>query len=968
MPQDRLACIGPTLTNHPTSSRQENTGRGAILWLLLRRFSLRHWKEAPWQSGLLVLILALGVAVYFSIRLANRAVLASFRNFTDLITEQSDWILKSPAGELNDAVLPELRRALGPEPVHLVPIAETTATEPPSSPDEPIGQRRTYQILGVDLIGIQNVRSAAKSSVTSATAQRSWFNQSAASPGSLTNRFWELFNHPRAVFISEALAREKALQVGGSFAVLVNEAVVRLEVAGVIPESPERPAAPVSMLVMNLPALQALSGRPDRIDRVEFILEPGGNLDARRAEVKRLLDAASQGRWRIESPTQRRESGEMMTRAFRLNLTILSLIALLVGLYLIFQALDGAVIRRRDEIGILRSLGVEEGLIRRAWLLEAAALGLVGGIFGAALGWVGAQVAVRVVGQTVNALYHATSAESAALTPTELLLAVALAVVAGVLAGLAPAKSAATTPPAQLLVRGGGPAPGPWVLRSRPLAFALAFIGVALALLPPLRFDGGIRFPLGGYGAALCWIFSGGIFAGELLHLVSRWLSGGKVGRRLPPSLLEANGNAHAPAAGQKPSEIVGLPAINSSEEPKLQGGSTGAFALPSRFDLGARSPLLRLAISQVRPPTGRHRLAAASLCCAVAMTAGMAILVGSFSTTMRGWIERTFEADLYMSSAGAQSASTDNRISTNVWKKIVARPDVLAANVIQAGEILLPGGPTMLVGADLSFARTHAQLAWQKKPSPDEFAAADRGEVVFVSESFTERFQMRVGDVFDLPTPSGLKPVRIAAVFADYGNERGSVVTERLRMTEWFGSELATSVILKLKPGVEPDRVRSELVGENPGLSVFTNSHIRREILRIFRQTFSITYALEFIGVTVAVIGLAMTLASLLLQRRNELTTLRALGMTHPEIARATAVEGLLTASAGLAAGLVTSLALGWLLIFVINKQTFGWTLQADLPVLELAALAALVLAAGSGVGLLVGRWGAALPADREE
>ena len=136
-------------------------------------------------------------------------------------------------------------------------------------------------------------------------------------------------------------------------------------------------------------------------------------------------------------------------------------------------------------------------------------------------------------------------------------------------------------------------------------------------------------------------------------------------------------------------------------------------------------------------------------------MTAGMAILVGSFSTTMRGWIERTFEADLYMSSAGAQSASTDNRISTNVWRAIVARPDVLAANVIQAGEILLPGGPTMLVGADLSFARTHAHLAWQNTPSPDDFAAASRGEAVFVSESFTERYEKKAGDPLDLPTPS---------------------------------------------------------------------------------------------------------------------------------------------------------------------------------------------------------------------
>ncbi len=878
----------------------------STLWLLLRRFSLRHWRETPWQSGLLVLILALGVAVYFSIRLANRAVLASFENFTGLLSAQSDWIVRSPAGSLPDSVLPELRRQLGSEAVHLIPVVETTATEPPAPDETAIGQRRTYQLVGLDLIGLQNVRES-RTAQNRPDAPPSWFDQ--AGDSGRTNRFWEFFSSPRAVFVSAALAAEKGLVPGGRLPLLINDTVVPLEIAGVIPSLPDQPAPPRSLLVMDQRALQSLNGRPQRIDRIEVVLESGDDRPERRDRIKRVLDDASAGRWLVESSTQRRESGAVMTRAFRLNLTILSLIALLVGLYLIFQALDGAVIRRRTEIGILRALGVEEATLRQAWLLEAAMLGLAGGVLGAGLGWLGAQIAVRMVGQTVNALYRASSADAAALAPGELLLAVALAVVAGLIAGWAPARTAARTPPAQLLVRGGGHEPGPRVLRSPMLGWALAALGVALALVPPLRFEGGIRFPLGGYAAALCWIFAGGIFSGELLQRLARWLQ-----------------------------------------------------------PLGRWSPLWRLALSQVAPPTGRHRLATASLCCAVAMTAGMAILVGSFDTTMRGWIARSFQADLYMSSAGAQSASTDNRIAGATWRALITRPEVLAANVIQAHEIQLPSASTMLVGADVAFTREHADLAWITAPPPEAFDPASNTNLAFVSESFTERFSLKAGDALTVPTPTGPRALRLVGVFADYGNERGSIVVERSHLIGWFGADQASSVILKLHPGTDADSVRASILAKHPGLSVFTNAHLRREILRIFGQTFAITYALEFIGVVVAVIGLAMTLASLLLQRRPELTTLRALGLSHGEIARAAALEGALTAFAGLLAGLVVSLALGWLLIFVINKQTFGWTLQQAWPIAGLTAMGALVLLAGTGVALWVGRWGAKLPADREE
>lgn len=883
-------------------------GEPALLTLLLARFTLRHWRGAPRQSALLAVILALGIAVYFAIRLANRAAVASFQNFTELITGENDWIVSAPAGSLPEPVLREMRDALGSLPVAILPVLETTATRPRQSTNETLGSRATFTLVGVDLVGVQN---AAAGQVR----DRSWFGQQLASTNlpdaaALAAQFWNTVRDPRAVFVTEALARRDGLRPGGSLILLVNEQAVTLRIAGLLPAVPEQPAPPETLLVMDLPALQALSGRTGRIDRVEFRVEPGPRAPADREKTREVLAALGGDRWQVVSPGDRREAGAVMTRAFRLNLTILSLIALLVGLYLVFQALDGAVVRRREEIGVLRSLGVTEGTLRRAWLVEAGVLGLVGGLAGALLGWAGAQVAVRFVGRTVNALYYATSADSARLGPGELLGALGLALGASLVAGWWPARAAAATPPAQILVRHAPQARRRTRASHPATGLALLAAAVLLAQLPPLNFGAGFRLPAAGYLSALLGVLGGGVVTGSMLGIGARGL---------------------------------------------------GA--------LGRRHPLVRLALSHLREPSGRHRLAAAGLLCAVAMTAGMAILVASFDTTMRGWIERTFQADLYLSSDGAQSASTQNRISVATWRAVVAHPGVADANVIQAIDVAFAGSRTMLVGAELPFARRHAALAWRDAPLDDAvFDPARNAALALVSEAFLERYRRGRGDRVTLPTPSGPQELTIAGVFSDYGNERGSIVVERRQFARWFGDELASSLILVTRPGVDPESLRSELLDRHPGLQVLTNAHLRREVLRIFRQTFAITHALEIIGVAVAVAGLGMTLASVLLERRGELTTLRALGLRHPEIARATALEGGLLALAGSGGGLLLSLGLGWLLIYVINRQTFGWTLQFAVPWPSLAGLLALVLATGTAVSYAVGRWGAALPADREE
>ncbi|HKB90575.1 MAG TPA: ABC transporter permease, partial [Opitutaceae bacterium] len=239
---------------------------------------------------------------------------------------------------------------------------------------------------------------------------------------------------------------------------------------------------------------------------------------------------------------------------------------------------------------------------------------------------------------------------------------------------------------------------------------------------------------------------------------------------------------------------------------------------------------------------------------------------------------------------------------------------------------------------------------------------------LALASESFSERFRVNRGDRIAIPTPAGPHTVTLEGIFADYGNERGSILVERKYLVKWFSDNYVTNVSLWVKPSLNAEAVRAELLERWPGLSVYTNGKLRTEILRIFHQTFSITYALEIIGVTVAVVGLALTLASVLLDRRDELTTLRALGFTHREIALATSIEGFAVTVTATFGGTLVSLALGWLLIYVVNKQSFGWTLGFALPWTQLAALATVVIATGTAVAYAVGLKGAVLPADQEE
>lgn len=840
--------------------------------LILRRCALRHWRLALRQQVALMLILALGSSVYLAVRLASNAALSGFETFTDGITRQPDWTVQAVSGALREDDMREMREALGHRPVSLLPVVEETVTPAADAGNGEIGSRATWRLLGVDFVALLNLRGEAPAGLGA--------NLQAVRSG---------------VYVSPKLGVKEGEELG----LIVDDRVITLHVAGVVPETPGVPSLPAHLLLMDLPEAQSVLLRGDKVDRVEVLAQDSALFPNLREEAGEMLKS----RWQVTGGANRRQLAGTMTQAFRLNLTILSLLALLVGGYLIFQALDGVVLRRREEIGILKSLGVTDRAIQIAFLIEAGLLGLCGGALGVLLGWLGAQGAVGGVTKTMNALYGATSEQQAALSWSEALLALSISILASLIAAWWPARMAARTPPAHMLGRHATPFEGGTVWRVEWIGWAMMLVAVVLAELPVLRFASRTRLPLAGYAAALLWLVGAGLAAGAMLRGIGR------------------------------------------------MGRMSGAVA--------------RVALSHLRRPTVRHRFAVAALASAVAMTTGMAVMVASFDHTMRGWIDRTMKADIYISSAGAQSASSTHFISPRTVTALGKEPEVAELAFVQARTLLWHGAEVLVLGTDPVFAHKHGLYAWVEAPKRDEWWMTDDGITpAIMSESWSERFGTQVGDVIELVG----RKVRVVTMNAEYGNERGSLTLPAAVFREWFETDEAWRVAMMLKPGTDAETVRDRMQRQQPGLSVFTNAHLRSEALRIFRQTFAVTHALEVIGVIVAVVGLGLALASLMLERRAILVTLRSLGMTRSEIAKSAALEGLGVAGAGAFTGIAAGLWLGWLLVYRINKQCFGWTLQFHAVWWHLVVLGAAVIVVGMLVAALVGRWAAMLPAEHTE
>ncbi len=802
---------------------------------------LRDAIRRPWQSGLMILGVALGVAVVIAIDLANTSARRAFDLSTEaVIGRTTHQLLPAASVGLPQDLYRQLRVDWGYR--LSAPVVEGLGTAPDLD-GQPV------RVLGVDPVA------------------EAPFRDYLGASGEFVPGLERFYTEASAVLIGPGMAERYGLALGDPLRVQVAERVETLTVAGLLQPRDERARRALDgLLLMDVGAAQRLlrlDGPAPRLTRVDLILTEAEarDLTARLPASVRLAPANTQA-----------ETVAQLTAAFQLNLTALSLLALVVGMFLIYNTIMFSVVQRRQVLGILRSLGVTgEQIFAMIWV-EAALVAVVGGLLGVGLGWLLGQGAVRLVTQTINDLYYVVTVREAPLEPLTVLKGLGLGLAAALLAATAPALEAATVAPVTMTQRS-------------------AFEDRARQLLPWL-FGAGLI--LGALGVAALLLITASLvaaFAGLFLIVIGLALA--------------------------VPQATVWLMTLAA---PLLRRGAGVLGALAARTVVKAIS---------------RTSVAIAALMVAVSVTIGVSVMIASFRATVVNWLDLTLVADLYLSAPVVGGSQATLTLDPGLAARAAAVPGVAAVETIRTVTVDSPDGPTSLVVADSQTRRSTALYRYASG-DPDEVWRAMQAGAVIVSEpyAFRRRLPAQGGSVV-LRTDRGEQTFPVAAVYYDYASDQGRVLISRGVYEQYWDDRGISGVAVYAASGVDAgalaDALRATLAGDaaGAGLQVQVNRALRDQALVVFDRTFAITNALRLLAVIVAFIGVLSALMALQLERARELATLQALGLTAGQLWRLTFLEtGLMGAAAGLFS-LPTGFVLALVLVYVINLRSFGWTIQ---------------------------------------
>lgn len=689
--------------------------------------------------------------------------------------------------------------------------------------------------------------------------------------------FTELME-PDAVLLTAPFASRHRIQVGETVSVRDGKQLLSLRVVGLLKGRGLAEAEGGNIAVMDIASAQWLLGKLGKLDRIDLITDglENGAATSEQTPLSEIMPALSERigpGLSLRRPEQRSEQVEKMLFAFQLNLTALSAISLFVGIFLIYNTLLVSVVHRRKEIGILRSLGVTRLRIFLLFSGEGILLGTLGGIGGVVIGAFLAQGILRLVARTVSAIYVAIPPSPFSLPPSIFWEGIGIGIIVSALSSFFPALQAGLLRPREAMEGIYASRRRPSVVRFFTAASLLGVIAALLSRVPPHW-----NLPAAGYLSAAFLLITFSMLVPPGLLFFSRLID--PLLWRLPPSWRLARGHLE--------------------QAMRRNGPTIAAF-------MGA-----------------------------LAMMISVVIMIESFRNTVVLWIDQTIKADIIGAPASLLSNESEETLPEELISEARQAPGVEAVDGYRSLRLLFREEPALLVGRDLAIHAAHSRYLFRAGHSDAVLQKAIREGEVLVSEVFANRFGLREGEIIEVPSPAGMVPLEIAGVFYEYSTDGGKMVVDRPLLQKFWKDDRLNVIAIYLEKGFSPDAVRQELIqrsGAEAGLAFITQINFKNEILRIFDQTFLVTYALEWIAVVVALLGITNTLFVSILERQREIGILRAIGASRRQVVQVVLIEAFYMGVIGNILSLFCAFFLSLLLIFVINKQSFGWTLLYHYP-----------------------------------
>lgn len=838
--------------------------------LALRWMAVAELRAHPARWLTAALAIAIGVALGYAVHLVNRSALDEFARAVQTVNGAADLqVQATQARGFDEKLYPVLARI--PGVAHASPVVEVTL---------PLPERRRLTVLGLDVLRAARV--------TPALLGRPFTGEKAgdsAGEGAAFDVFAE-----DAVYLSSAAASALNAQAGQALRLDASIPDAQWTYRGTLPGASDSRM----LAVMDIAAAQWRLGSLGRLQRVDLALEPGTDAAAVQAAVRAVLPADAQ----LVTPQSEAQRSDSLSRAYRVNLEMLAMVALLTGGFLVYSAQSLSVVRRRAPFALLRVLGLRRGALLRQLLVEGAALGVLGSVLGLALGAALAALALQLLGGDLGGGYFSSTRPALSLSPLAALVFFLLGVAVAIAGSLWPAVQALQVQ-AAVALKSGVDATDP---RQRPRLRAAAVLlplGGLAALVPPVA-----GLPLFGY-ASIAIILAGGIAATPWLArvLLAPW-----------QKRVETRATRFAP---------------------------------------------LYLALKRLWGAPGQAAVALSGVVASTSLMVAMALMVASFRGSVDEWMHSILASDLYLRMDGGEDGGLDTAAQARLRATpgvahITFRRTLLLRLDPQRAPVALMASPINLVDpADPqhSLPLVGAALA----VPPGQMA-------VWVSEPFAMVYATAPGQTLALPLGGQIRTLFVAGVWRDYSRQFGALAMDERDYEALTGDMRRAEVAIDLQTGAQAEEtitaLRQALPAELAGRAEFARpGEIRAIALKIFDRSFAATYALEAIAILVGMAGVAATFSAQTLARTREFGMLRHIGVLRRQVLAMLALEGALLGGVGGVAGLALGTAMGQVLIQVVNPQSFHWTMDTRWPLTLFAALWIGLVLASALTAVVAGR-----------
>jgi putative ABC transport system permease protein len=838
-------------------------------WLLAQvigGYSRRH----PLRALVAVFAIAIGVALGYAVHLINASALAELSSAVRSVTGQADATVVGPREGFDEQVFETIARDPAVELASPVVEVEAALVEPERL------RGRTLSIQGIDLF----------------RAARLTPHLIGEPLGPAADDDGRLALLDDGLFLSPAALAELELAPGDAVGVQVGERVQGLRIAGRLPAA----RADEILGTMDIGFAQWRLGRLGRLSRIDLQLAPGS--DPRRVAAAWPLPAGVA----VQSADEAGTRVSNLSRAYRVNLNVLALVALFTGAFLVYSLQTQSVAARRTQLAFLRVIGTTRGEVERLLVAEAAVFGVVGSLLGILLGLGVAVAALGLLGGDLGSGFFQGVRPTLAFDACDAAIFFALGVAAAIVGGWMPARDAAGSPPALALKSGSGLDHDASRAPAWPGLAMLAAAGMLLAL-PTI--DG---ISLGAYVAIALLLLAAVLLkprvAPWLFVPLRRWLAARALPPRAAPWWLAA----------------------------------TRLAATPRFAAIGA-----------------------AGIVASFALMVAMATMVASFRASVDQWLDRVLPADVYVRAGpvgGSGLGGTTAYLSEADRRVLTSHPQVARAELTRnlkvsldpdRAAVSLIARPVDRANPTRQLPLTGDSLPWREGQPPP----------AWVSEAIVDLYGARPGTELELPIAGQAQPFLVVGVWRDYARQFGAVVIDAADYERLSSDTVRTEAALWLAPGANAPGVIRDLKGrlETRSAEFAEAGEIRAISLRIFDRSFAVTYVLELAAIVIGLVGIAATFSAQAIARTRELGMLRHLGVTRGQILALLAIEGLLVTALAIAVGLAAGLAVAWVLVEIVNPQSFHWTMDFRLPLGLVLGLIAALLAAAAATALIAGR-----------